>query len=1083
MRPDAPVSITFNKGINPYSVYNNNNNALLFAGQGLQDRGSISMSPDNRTLTFNSGVLYQNASYTIELPAGGISDPSGNTLSVSGSTTTPFVSTFTTGGDPASGNGSVQSIAPGNNARSVPTDSLLTLYMNRQVNPSTLPGQLTVTVNGAVYAGNVQSTADGYEIQFTPAVPFPYGAVVQWFLSGSVQDVYGDAFYGDSGTFYIVGAPANPATAVPMVIATGPTYSSSSVPVNAEMDIEYSQPVAAASLAGNVSLYDWGTSSYQTVTISQPAPNIVRLTPASPLTPSTQYGICTNGSVQGTNGVNAQGDCWAAVFNTVSSAAADTTSGTVAIGPPSGSVSVGTNAYVRFWFSKAVDSASINSSNITVTTGGNPVPGTWSWNYTNSDVREINFSPVNPLPPTSTITVSVNPASATSNLLDYAGNAFTATTANFTTGATPDYTSPSVTLDFGYWQSGVATNASFTCHYSEPMDPSSVTASNTYIYSYVNNGNIPVNFTWSSDLMSVTLTPASPLFANSQYIYYCNSAIDLTGNGQNNGSAGFYTGNGPSSTGPVLVSANPPNGLSGVPLNSIGGPWNNTSLMLLFNEPIATESMGNITFTPTGGSAEPIAVYPEDGNYIADVQLPWALLPNTTYTFNVAGVTDIGGNVASGTTTSSFTTGSTFDWSNPTATTASPSNGTVTTGVPATVTLTFSEAMNPVLITSSQIYLRTHNTQTTVPTTISISPDYTTVTLTPTTPLAESTIYDLVYWPNNWYLYDIAGNYEGQYGVESTFTTGTTAAVNGACGTASGSSFSAAPTANLCSAGTASAITNPGSWTWSCNGSYGGTNAPCSATVTGTPACSAQLSSLQGLWPGTDNTNDYSPNGYNGTLENFSTTTPPTNPYALGVVGDAFNFEANTSNLNQYVLIGQPVPTNLQIQNAITLSAWIYPTQLPTNYGSGALGLILGSQHDGNTAGATIFFDGNVNSQGIAGIPPGHIQFQIGDGSSWHEYDTTTQLPLNQWTLVTATRTATNPAQIYYNGVLQPSVTSESAWSGTISYTNAWFAIGQQSDYNRPFVGLINDAQIYNAALTQAQVTAIYSAGSGGVCQ
>ena len=198
--------------------------------------------------------------------------------------------------------------------------------------------------------------------------------------------------------------------------------------------------------------------------------------------------------------------------------------------------------------------------------------------------------------------------------------------------------------------------------------------------------------------------------------------------------------------------------------------------------------------------------------------------------------------------------------------------------------------MNPALITSSQIYLRTHNTQTTVPTTLSISTvgGVTVVTLTPTTPLAESTIYDLVYWPNNWYLYDVAGNPNYQYGVETTFTTGTTAAVNGACGTANGSSFSAPPTTNLCSAGTASAITNPGSWTWSLQRrvwrhqclllGYGHRNS--SLLCASSPACRA-------LWPGNDNPTDYSPNGYNGTLENGVT-------YALGEVGDAFNLTANS---------------------------------------------------------------------------------------------------------------------------------------------------------------------------------------------
>ena len=46
-----------------------------------------------------------------------------------------------------------------------------------------------------------------------------------------------------------------------------------------------------------------------------------------------------------------------------------------------------------------------------------------------------------------------------------------------------------------------------------------------------------------------------------------------------------------------------------------------------------------------------------------------------------------------------------------------------------------------------------------------------------------------------------------------------------------------------------------------------------------------------------------------------------------------------------------------------------------------------------------------------------------------------------------------------------------------------WFAIGQEVNENRPFSGLINDVAVYNAALTPAQILAIYKAGSGGVCQ
>jgi hypothetical protein len=49
------------------------------------------------------------------------------------------------------------------------------------------------------------------------------------------------------------------------------------------------------------------------------------------------------------------------------------------------------------------------------------------------------------------------------------------------------------------------------------------------------------------------------------------------------------------------------------------------------------------------------------------VQLPSELMPNTTYTFNITGATDYNGNPVTP-ATSTFTTGSSFDWANPTVT-------------------------------------------------------------------------------------------------------------------------------------------------------------------------------------------------------------------------------------------------------------------------------------------------------------------------------------------------------------------------------------------------------------------------------
>jgi hypothetical protein len=56
--------------------------------------------------------------------------------------------------------------------------------------------------------------------------------------------------------------------------------------------------------------------------------------------------------------------------------------------------------------------------------------------------------------------------------------------------------------------------------------------------------------------------------------------------------------------------------------------------------------------------------------------------------------------------------------------------------------------------------------------------------------------------------------------------------VNGVCGSANSSTLASAPSTNLCSTGSATAVSGSGAWTWSCNGSNGGTNAACSANKT-----------------------------------------------------------------------------------------------------------------------------------------------------------------------------------------------------------------------------------------------------------
>jgi hypothetical protein len=56
------------------------------------------------------------------------------------------------------------------------------------------------------------------------------------------------------------------------------------------------------------------------------------------------------------------------------------------------------------------------------------------------------------------------------------------------------------------------------------------------------------------------------------------------------------------------------------------------------------------------------------------------------------------------------------------------------------------------------------------------------------------------------------------------------APVNGKCGSSNGETLTSAPTTNLCSSGTASAVSGNGPWAWSCSAQNGGAPASCSAS-------------------------------------------------------------------------------------------------------------------------------------------------------------------------------------------------------------------------------------------------------------
>lgn len=155
------------------------------------------------------------------------------------------------------------------------------------------------------------------------------------------------------------------------------------------------------------------------------------------------------------------------------------------------------------------------------------------------------------------------------------------------------------------------------------------------------------------------------------------------------------------------------------------------------------------------------------------------------------------------------------------------------------------------------------------------------------------------------------------------------------------------------------------------------------------------------------------------------------------------------TNGNQYFVANniQPVTTQL------TLSAWIQPSSYPVER-------------------STILEGLNPYSYYLSLANDGSLQtYWYGTSIEGYHSTATNVIPLNSWTLVTATWDGTT-MNIYTNGVLRKSV----AVTGPGVSSNKIF-IGNENGA-RQFIGSIDDARVYNRALTAAEILALNSQGA-----
>jgi hypothetical protein len=206
---------------------------------------------------------------------------------------------------------------------------------------------------------------------------------------------------------------------------------------------------------------------------------------------------------------------------------------------------------------------------------------------------------------------------------------------------------------------------------------------------------------------------------------------------------------------------------------------------------------------------------------------------------------------------------------------------------------------------------------------------------------------------------------------------------------------------------------------------------------------------LVGWWPFNGNANDESGNGNHGTV-NGATMTADRN----GSADSAYSFDG----MNDFISATPTLPIS---SSPRTVSCWFSTTE----------GVIPSSQYPeiqtmtgwGNASSGAVIFPQQVLA------PTGRAYFESGSSAN----QLFSQNPVNdgQWyNVVTTYEGPGTRVKIYIDGIIQ-----DSSSAITLGTVNSYFGIGNAPWANVPFKGQLDDIAIYNRALTQEEITALYT--------
>ena len=347
---NAFIAVDFNKAISPVSV--TGSSIQLSGGSVTEVPSSISFTTDyKRTIIVPQAPLPSSTKMAIAIS--GVTSQAG--VSVAGQTTNFTTMAGANFVAPSVINPSVQS------SQTVGTNAVFAMQFSTPMDPGSVnPGGVTTDVFlydynlGAYVATTISFSADLTTVFLKPTAnltashEFELCSYYMTDLSGIAQNNYCVNFYTGTGT----------ETTGPSVTLVSPPSGQTGVPINAPVDVLFSEAISAASVGG-VTLKQGG-SVVPTITSLYDGDQGVQLLPLVPLAASTTYTINVTGVVDITG--NSQSAFSSVSFTT--GTGTDLTKPTiVSTNPTNSETNVADNTTCQVVFSEAMDPAYFDPNN------------------------------------------------------------------------------------------------------------------------------------------------------------------------------------------------------------------------------------------------------------------------------------------------------------------------------------------------------------------------------------------------------------------------------------------------------------------------------------------------------------------------------------------------------------------------------------------------------------------------------------------------------------------------------------------------------------------------------------------------